>query len=112
MPKFKLDENLPEGLVSVLRAAGYDATSILEEGMSGGTDPHVLSKCQAEGRVLVTLDLDFSDIRAYPPEQYVGQAIPKIRGLFSKLLSVLETETVEHRLWILEESRLRIRGGN
>jgi predicted nuclease of predicted toxin-antitoxin system len=120
MPRFKLDENLPASLVNDLRMAGYDAASVLGEGMSGSADPDVLSKCQTEGRVLVTLDLDFSDIRAYPPDQHIGiivlrpssQAVPEIRRLFSKLLSVLRSEVIEHRLWILEESRLRIRGGS
>ena len=120
MSKFKLDENLPVGLVSELLSAGYDATSVYSEGMSGSPDPHVLAACQAEGRVLITLDLDFSDIRAYPPDQHVGiivlrpssQAGPEIRSLLAKVLPTLKTEVIEHRLWIVEESRLRIRGGN
>jgi hypothetical protein len=56
MPRFKLDESLPASLVNDLRTAGYDATRVLGEGMSGSADPDVLSKCQTEGRVLVTLD--------------------------------------------------------
>jgi predicted nuclease of predicted toxin-antitoxin system len=120
MYKFKLDENLPAGLVDDLRQAGHDATSIFAEGMSGTKDPQVLARCQAEGRILITLDLDFSDIRAYPPDQHLGiivlrpdsQAVPDIRRLLAKLLPALKTEAIEHRLWIVEESRLRIRGGN
>lgn len=119
MSKFKLDENLPPGLVMNLRAAGYDATSVLDEGLSGSTDADLLAKCRAESRVLITLDLDFSDIRAYPPDQHQGiivlrpvsQSVPDIRNLISKLATVLETEPVQHRLWIMEETRLRIRGG-
>ena len=120
MFRFKLDENLPVGLVSDLLSAGYDATSVHGEGMSGSPDPHVLSRCQAEGRILITLDLDFSDIRAYPPDQHVGiivlrpssQAVPEIRSLLAKVLPALKVEVIEHRLWIVEESRLRIRGGS
>lgn len=36
MRKFKLDENLPAGLVNDLRVAGYDATSVADEGMNPG----------------------------------------------------------------------------
>ena len=35
-------------------------------------DPEVGRRCQAEDRVLFTLDMDFGDIRAYPPGEYVG----------------------------------------
>ena len=38
----------------------------------GAVDPDVAQACQKEARALVTLDLDFSDIRAYPPEDYQG----------------------------------------
>ena len=36
--------------------------------MAGAVDPDVAQACQKEARALVTLDLDFSDIRAYPPK--------------------------------------------
>ena len=31
-----------------------------------------MQACRTEGRILITLDLDFSDIRAYPPGTYPG----------------------------------------
>jgi hypothetical protein len=34
--------------------------------------------CRKEGRALLTLDLDFSDIRTYPPEDYHGEAILQV----------------------------------
>jgi predicted nuclease of predicted toxin-antitoxin system len=68
----KLDENLPVEAAELLRAAGWECDTVDEEGLAGADDPIVAARCQAEARVLFTLDLDFADIRAYPPNEYVG----------------------------------------
>lgn len=54
--RFKLDENLPAEAADLLRDAGYDAVTVLEQEMSGETDASVAAVCEQEGRVLVTLD--------------------------------------------------------
>lgn len=70
--KFKLDENLPELVRESLSELGRDAHTVAEEGLSGAQDEAVLQACIAEDRILITLDLDFSDIRSYPPGSYPG----------------------------------------
>ena len=61
--KFKVDENLPIEAAELLRQAGYEATTVHEEKLSGSTDLNLASICQQESRALVTLDVDFADIR-------------------------------------------------
>jgi predicted nuclease of predicted toxin-antitoxin system len=63
--RFKLDENPPARAVDVLRAAGHDTVSLLDEVAAGAQDATVAQLVQSEGRVLVTLDLDFANIRTY-----------------------------------------------
>jgi predicted nuclease of predicted toxin-antitoxin system len=70
--RFKVDENLPIEMAQKLRSAGYDAMTVLEQRMGGEPDTNLYRVCQAEQRVLVTLDLDFSDIRSYPPVKSAG----------------------------------------
>jgi predicted nuclease of predicted toxin-antitoxin system len=65
--RFKLDENLPRRVEPALRDRGHDVETALSESLAGAVDPRLLSACVAEDRILVTLDLDFSDIREYPP---------------------------------------------
>ena len=65
--KFKIDENLPIEFADLLKNEGYDASTIYSEDLKGAEDPIVITVCQQEQRVLVTLDLDFADIQAYPP---------------------------------------------
>ncbi|MGQ0594828.1 MAG: DUF5615 family PIN-like protein [Gammaproteobacteria bacterium] len=70
--KFKIDENLPVEIAALLEEAGYDATTVLDQELEGSADPHIASVCRKEDRALVTLDIDFADIRTYPPNQYPG----------------------------------------
>ena len=37
------------------------------------------SVCVTENRILVTLDLDFSNIRAYPPDEYAGIVVLRLK---------------------------------
>jgi hypothetical protein len=67
MPLFKVDENLPAEVADLLRAAGHDAVSVLDQQLGGAADPRVATACQREERALITLDLGFGDIRSYGP---------------------------------------------
>ena len=70
--KFKIDENLPVEAALALREHGFDAQTVGEEGLAGATDGAVSACAKAESRVLITLDMDFANIRAYPPEEHAG----------------------------------------
>jgi predicted nuclease of predicted toxin-antitoxin system len=116
----KLDENLPVEAAELLRTAGWECDTVDEEGLAGADDPIVAAKCQVEARVLFTLDLDFADIRAYPPSEYLGIVVLRptepsrrqVLQLVSRALPVLSAEWMEHRLWIVEPARVRVRGAN
>lgn len=92
--QFKIDENLPVEAADVLRQAAHDALTIHDQQMVGQPDPRVASVCQSEQRVLLTLDLDFSDIRTYPPADYFGiivlrprsQAKPAVLSLIGQII--------------------------
>lgn len=66
--KFKTDENMPYEVAEILSKAGHDALTVLCQELGGQSDDRIAEVCKAEGRAIVTLDLDYSDIRAYPPE--------------------------------------------
>lgn len=79
MLRLKVDENLPVDLVDMLRDAGMDACHVLEQQLGGQQDRRIAEVCRAEGRALVTLDLDFADIRKFPPEQHPGILVLRLR---------------------------------
>jgi predicted nuclease of predicted toxin-antitoxin system len=118
--RFKVDENLPVEAADLLRQNHYDAMTILEQQMAGQPDEIIADACQRERRALITLDLDFSDIRCYPPENYAGiivlrpanQGLGAVLRLVQRLLPLLAKEPLAGLLWVVDEHRVRIRSGN
>jgi predicted nuclease of predicted toxin-antitoxin system len=116
---FKTDENLPVEVAELLRQRGHDVFSVIEQQLAGHPDIDVATTCQAEQRALVTLDLDFADVRAYPPAAYSGlivlrpgmQTVTAIVRLADQMARYLDSETLAGCLWIVEEQRVRIREG-
>lgn len=118
MTRFKIDENLHPDLASFMRQYGHDVVTVWDEGLSGTSDENLAHVCREEGRVLVTLDLDFADIRTYPPEEHQGLIVLRLNSqdrrhvldVFSRIVPLLEKEALATRLWIVDEQSVRIRG--
>jgi predicted nuclease of predicted toxin-antitoxin system len=117
--RFKTDENLPVEAAVRLRDSGFDALTVVDQSLQGDSDSNLASICQAESRALITLDLDFADVRSYPPEAYPGlivlrprnQAKATVLSLIATLIPLLAAERLAGNLWILQEAGLRIREG-
>ena len=61
--------------VALFRRAGHDALTVVDQSMGGATDGRIVTVCRDEARILVTLDMDFADIRAYAPADYRGLVV-------------------------------------
>lgn len=117
--RFKIDENLPPEFADLLAAAGHDATTVPSERLSGAADPQIAVVCRREGRALITLDLDFADIRHYPPGEMPGtvvmriddQSKPRLLQVLVQMIPNLDREPLAGNLWIVEDDRIRIREG-
>jgi predicted nuclease of predicted toxin-antitoxin system len=115
--KFKVDEDLPIELAHLLNEAGHDAVTVHDEKLGWADDDDIVPVCQREARAFLTFDLGFSDIRSYPPSKYPGLIVfrlkfqdrPHVLKVCERLLEIMKTEEVDHCLWIVEESRVRIR---
>ena len=93
--------------------SGHDAATVLDEGMGGAT-AEVTRVCTDEERVLVTQDMDFADIRAYPPGEYPGIVVFRLTSQSRDALlevgaKLIETLRNSGQLWIVEDLRVRIR---
>jgi len=116
--KFKIDQNLPIEAADLLTAAGHDAITVYQQSLGGAPDERIVEVCQDEDRILISADLDLSDIRRYPPSQAPGymllrsprQSKQALLDLMAKVIPMLALRPINVRLWIVEPDRLRIRG--
>jgi len=114
--KFKVDENLPTEYTSILRGAGFEADTVSDENLSGASDSVLSERCCTEDRVLMTLDLDFANVRAYPPKSHPGIVVlrsksqdkPRFVALLKRRPVLLQLSP-KHQLWIVEPDRIRYR---
>jgi predicted nuclease of predicted toxin-antitoxin system len=114
--KLKLDENLGPAIARVFEGGGHDVCLVREQGLGGKSDSVLIEVCRAEGRCLVTLDLDFSHILNFPPSRYAGIAVLRLpepvgrRDLLEAtrtLLEALDRRDIDRKLWIISKGRVR-----
>ena len=114
--KFKLDENLGRRSVELFREAAHDVSTVLDQELGASTDENLLEVCRSEGRALVTLDLDFSNVLNFPPSLYPGIAVLRVPNPVELnilhthvrvLLRTLRQRQLTGRLWIVELERIR-----
>jgi predicted nuclease of predicted toxin-antitoxin system len=115
--KLKLDENLGELGRDMLTAQGHDVSTVAKQGMSGSQDAALYQVCRSEGRVLITLDRDFGEVLRFPPENTPGIAILSCRDRLTpttilarikNLAAMLQHQSIDGQLWIVEASRVRV----
>jgi len=98
--RFKTDENIHPEVAEYLQKQGHDALTVWDQRLNGRDDPTIAGVCQSEGRALITLDVGFADIRAYPPDQHSGRVVLRLRSqsrasviaVIHRLLPLLDRE--------------------
>ena len=116
MPTVKLDENVPDSVGTIFREAGHDVAFARDEQLAGVPDDQLLATAAGEGRALVSFDRGFTNVIQHPPGATAGivvvrlreQTLPRVRQVAATLAGLLATERIQGRLWVLDESRLRI----
>lgn len=112
----KLDENLGARGAAILRGAGWDVSTVAMQDLCGASDATLIEICRVEGRVLITLDLDFANTLRLPPRRYGGIVVLRlqapvrraaIEGALQRLVLLAATRSPAGRLWIIDETRIR-----
>jgi len=117
MIKFLADENLYTPMVEALRGLGYDVLDA-KEGLVGSPDDSLYVLAKRKKRILVTMDLDFSNILLYPLHNHYGiivlrlpdLSITKATEIFEKRLKRVNLDDIKGKVVIIEPNRVRLRG--
>ena len=115
--KLKLDENLSRHLKLRLQPLGHDVLTAADEGLLSRPDTVIAKAAKEEGRVLLTLDVEFADLRKYPPGQHPGIVLFRFKSLgpmtVNRLIETFVRETdlgsFAGCIVIVEELKIRIR---
>ena len=112
----KLDENLGSKGAQILRTAGWNVATVLSQDLCAAADDTIIEVCRAEGRILVSLDKDFSDTLRYSPQRYSGIVILRMphptslasieRGMRT-LVAAAAARSPVGRLWVIDGVRVR-----
>jgi len=114
--KFKVDENLPEELAELLRKAGWNCLTVYEQALGGEVDPTIEDVCEREERILVTFDRGFANMKV-SHARLPGFIVFRLRSqdkhsvlrVAERLVQTLIARPLRDELWIVHETRIRIR---
>ena len=115
-PQFLADECVFVTTIRLLRGKGYKINSASEEKLLGISNGVLLKKAKVQKKILVTNDLDFSNILLYPLGSHSGIIILKItkkteaqvHSVFLKLLEEISLPSIYGSLVVIDKNRYRV----
>ena len=117
--RFLLDANLPRAAVAIVENFGHTVEFARDAGLGAAPDEVIAERARSTQAVLVTRDLDFADVRRYPPGDHSGIVVLRLPddAVATDIAAVLErflaeSQFVAHlrgRLAIVDEARVRFR---
>ena len=117
--RFLIDANLPRAAILVCQKFGHQVEFARDIGLAAASDAQIAERARESGAALLTRDLDFADVRRYPPDQYSGIVVLRLPDttVALEIARVLERflmepgflEPLAGRLAIIEMDRVRFR---
>jgi predicted nuclease of predicted toxin-antitoxin system len=117
--KFLIDANLPRSITALISGLGHDVEFARDIGLAAAPDSAIAARAETTRATLLTRDLDFADVRSYPPEQYAGIVVLRLPddAVAQDIVRVVErflreptfTSQLAGRLAIVEPDRVRFR---
>jgi len=76
--RFLLDANMPRSALALLVQDGHEAEHVKDTGLGDAPDGEIAARACVDGAVLITRDLDFADVRRYPPQTVPGFIVLRV----------------------------------
>jgi predicted nuclease of predicted toxin-antitoxin system len=116
--KLKLDENLSRHLKPVLAGFGHDVLTAADEGLLSKPDTTIAEAARSEGRMLFTLDVEFGDLRKYPPGSHPGVVLFRpvslgplgVNEFIAAFVRRTDLASLAGCVAVVERDRMRVRG--
>ena len=112
--KLLLDADIHRSFLHRLKNQGHDVVDARDISRTALKDEEIFAIAQKEQRILITRDLDFSNILRYPPHKSYGIIVLRTyllakEDIFRVLLKALQTpqEQLQGTLVIVQKDRLR-----
>jgi predicted nuclease of predicted toxin-antitoxin system len=119
--RFLVDANLPRSTLAAFARSGHQASHVNDVGLKDARDELIAQRARETQAAIVTRDLDFSDIRTYPPADYAGIVVMRVSDdtVATEIVQILErfltrVEIVDQlpgHLAIVEAHQFRFRPG-
>ena len=107
--RFVIDANLLRAVIAALERAGHQVEFARDVGLGAAPDEQIVARARESGTALLTRDMDFADVRRYPPDQYFGFVVVRLPDTAVALEIVPVLEPLSGRLAIVEVDRVRFR---
>ncbi len=116
MPPFLIDEDLPIALPHAMRQLGSEVRLARECNLGGRSDPEIFQYAIANGMVVVTGDVGFSDLAEYWPLAHPGIVLVRypndiststlVQGVINSMKRIPEI-AFQDNVIVLEPGRIR-----
>ena len=115
---FLLDANIPYSAQHHLTVGGHTALHVRDIGLASADDETILEAAKERSAVLVTRDLDFSNIIQFPPQSHSGILVLRLSptavaaDIIQAILhtaQTIDTSELQGALAITDGQRIRIR---
>lgn len=115
--KLKLDENLSRHLKPMLSSLHHDVSTAGEEGLLSNPDIVIAEAAKSEGRMLLTLDVEFGNLTKYPPGRHPSIVLfrPKslaplsVNRFIEEFFRQRDVESLAGCLAVVDPTRTRVR---
>jgi len=110
---------MPRSAGGLLQGLGHVVDHVRDIGLGSAPDAQIAANARKSGAVLLTRDMDFADIRLYPPAEYQGIVVFRVAddAVAADIVRLLRgfigrsdlLGSVSGRLAIVESGRVRFR---
>lgn len=117
MLAFLADVSIPQSLLALARQHGHSAVHVRDYQMARASDSEILQRASEEGRIVLTVDVDFARETVFAPYPVTGVILFRLKNppaallteAFKRVLDTLSERDLVNHFVTVEPRRIRRR---